>query len=147
MPTMTLLNEKQIAAVEAYYDAKYVCDTSLRNKHGGWANLPVALFYTEKKHPEGSNYFGLYYDNNGKATITDGISGTAPFEGLLLIDDTIAYSRYRHDYRSYSVDGRQIAVDGGREYLKRVGDLSLVKAEIMLQVEGAELKIITERYK
>lgn len=109
----TFLKPDGIAKVENMYNAKYVFESCLKTKDGGWCNLPVAIFYTEKAHPEGSNYFGLYRTDTGELMITNGISATEPFDGLRIGDDVI-YSRYRHDYREYNGG----MVDGGRDYFR-----------------------------
>lgn len=107
-----------IKKVEEKYKAKYVFESCLKLKDGGWCNRPVAIFYTETPHPEGSNYFGLYFNDFGDLMITNGISATEPFEGLQ-VGENVIYSRYRHDYREY----KDVAVDGGRDYLKVVGNI------------------------
>jgi len=113
----TFLKPDGIAKVENMYDAKYVFESCLRMKDGGWCNIPVAIFYTEKAHPEGSNYFGLYRTDFGDLMITDGISAIEPFNALQ-IDEDIIYSRYRHDYREY----KGAMVDGGRDYFRCSAD-------------------------
>ena len=110
----SIFNEKQTTGIEDHYNAKYVCTTSLKNKRGGWANFPAAVFYTEEAHPEGSNYFGLYFMPDDTMMISNAISATEPFEGLRL-GDTVVFSRYRHDY--YTHEGGMM-VDGGRDYMK-----------------------------
>lgn len=110
-----VFTDQQIKEVEKYYNAKYMFDTCLRLKSGGWSNFPVAVFYTEIAHPEGSNYFGLYKSMDGHLRITDAMSAVSePFEAIEADNGDIIYSSYRHDYR-VSSDG-SISVDGGRDY-------------------------------
>lgn len=109
----SFLLEDGIAKVEKLYNAKYVFESCLKTRDGNWCNMPVAIFYTEKAHPEGSNYFGLYRTDFGDVMITNGISATEPFDALKVGEDII-YSRYRHDYREYN----GAMVDGGRDYFK-----------------------------
>lgn len=129
----TFLKPDGIAKVENMYNAKYVFESCLKSKDGGWCNMPVAIFYTEKAHPRGSNYFGLYCTDTGECMITNGISATEPFDALQIGDDVI-YSRYRHDYRTLG----EGMVDGGRDYFKH----SLHGTPVKLCVNKDKLEII-----
>ena len=123
---MKILNEcsfikpQSIVDIEKMYNARYVFETCLRAREGGWANFPAAVFYQATSYPGGSNYFALYYDMNGKLYITDAGPSIIDeeFKGLEFEDEVI-YSRYRHDYRA----GKNGAfVDGGRDYFRYGGD-------------------------
>ena len=137
---MNILNEcsflkpEGIAKVEEKYNAKYVFESCLKTKDGGWCNMPVAIFYTETPHPQGSNYFGLYRNDFGDFMITDGISATEPFDALQVGDDVI-YSRYRHDYREHN----GAMVDGGRDYFRHT---RLIGTPVMLRVNKDKLEIV-----
>jgi hypothetical protein len=139
---MIVLNEsclwtpKQINTIEKHYHGKYLLDTCLKTAEGEWANFPAAIFYTEKAHPEGSNYFAIYRDhikglmiNNGYNAIKDPIKG-------LLIDGAIIYSRYRHDYREF----HGIIIDGGRDYFRMGGERMNEAMEVELHVVKDEIK-------
>ena len=124
----SIFSADTIKKVEEKYDAKYLLEACLRSKDGMWYNHPAAIFYTEKAHPQGSNYFGLYmYQGLGGAAaidpypmITNGASAIQGiFKGARAADGEIIYSRYRHDYRT-SKDG-SVSVDGGRDYFKVAG--------------------------
>ena len=67
----TWLNPDGIAKVENMYKATFVMESCLKNKRGDWSNFPVAIFYTEEAHPQGSNYFGLYRTDFGDIMITN----------------------------------------------------------------------------
>lgn len=121
----TFMKPDGIAKVENMYNAKYVFESCLKTRDGGWCNYPVAIFYTETAHPRGSNYMGLYVDDYGRLLITDGISATEEFNALQVGEDII-YSRYRHDYRVLN----EAFIDGGRDYVKynpEVGKLVKLK--------------------
>ena len=123
-----LFTQEQIEKIEQHYNAKFVCETSLKVKGGGWSNFPVAVFYTETAHPEGSNWFGLY-SREGELRITDAKTALEPFDGLLLEDGSVFFSRYRHDYQRLE-DGT--FVDGGREYIRyNPGKGKVVKLQIV----------------
>lgn len=139
---MKILNECSflkpdgIAKVEEMYNAKYVFESCLKTRVGGWSNFPVAIFYTETPHPQGSNYFGLYSNDFGDIMITNGISATESFDALQVGDDII-YSRYRHDYREHN----GAMVDGGRDYFKRSAD---VGKAVKLRVVKDKLELVDD---
>ena len=134
-----------IAKVEALYtekdgvEVKYVC-TSAMFVHGAYA---ADIFYRETPHPEfGNRYFGLYYSPSTRLireryimiTNCDSIEN---FEfGMIEGDDGWEYSQHRHDYR---VVGK-CAIDGGRSYVKRAGDLS-VPCKMMKVVQGQFVEV------
>lgn len=136
----TFLKPDGIAKVENMYKAKFVMESCLKDKHGGWCNWPAAIFYTEEAHPQGSNYFALYQErmsfdkNQPRFLITNGISATEPFDALQIGDDII-YSRYRHDYREM----HGAMVDGGRDYFKRSADRG---TPVRLRVNKDKLEVV-----
>lgn len=99
---------------------KYVC-TSAVNEHGSFA---VDIFYRETAHPEfGNRYFGLYrnpYSENVEIMITNADKIEDMIFDMVEVDGTLHYSQHRHDFRSVG----DVAIDGGRSYMKRVGNLS-----------------------
>ena len=123
------------AKIEAHYtekdgvEVKYVC-TSATNEHAANA---ADIFYRETPHPEfGNRYFGLYHDHmRGHMMITNAdMIETLDF-GMIEGPEGWEYSQHRHDYRQVG----DCAVDGGRAYFKRVGDLS-VPCKFMRVVDG-----------
>jgi len=133
------INPDGIKLIEEKMNATYVFESCLKNRNGGWANMPVAVFYTETAHPQGSNYFGVYTNIDGKTMITDAITATEPFDGLL-IDNEIIYSRYRHDFREHN----NIFVDGGRDYLKCGGDRIGESTMVRLKVIGDHVEVVAK---
>lgn len=112
---------------------KYVC-TSATSEH---ANYAADIFYRETPHPEfGNHYFGLYWHHlhfelPAQVMITDAdMIETLEF-GMLEGPNGWEYSQHRHDYRHVG----DCAVDGGRSYFKRAGDLS-VPNKVMKIVDG-----------
>ena len=132
---MNILNEcsflkpDSIAKVEDMYKAKYVFESCLKGRNGNWLNFPVAIFYTKEAHPEGSNYFALYRHPADEAfRITDGISAVEETYTGIAVGNDVAYSRYRHDFRSLG----DCFVDGGRDYLRSGGSPdSVVKFRVV----------------
>lgn len=108
---------------------KYVATSAL---DGGV--VPVDVFYRETPHPQfGNRYFGLYY-----SALHDGIMicaadkiETLNFD-MVDVDGVLHYSQHRHDY--YTID--DVAIDGGRAYTKRAGNLS--RPVVSLKVKDGE---------
>ena len=117
------------ARVEKLYSEKdgvpvrYVC-TSAPNLNATYA---ADIFYRETPHPEfGNRYFGLYNANNyggvrGGIMITNADMIEDLEFGMVEVDGQLHYSQHRHDF--YSIG--EVAVDGGRAYFRRVGDMSV----------------------
>jgi len=123
----SLFGPKQISSIEEKYNAKYVFESCCRAKDGSWMNKPMAIFYTEQAHPEGSNYFAIYYGHDGYPMITNGISSTEGYVDGVDTGDGIIYSRHRHDYRVHN----NCMVDGGRDYFKRSVNGTPVKMKVV----------------
>lgn len=137
----SLFKSHHIAAIEEHYSAKYVCETCVKNKMGNWINQPMALFWTEKAHPEGSNYFVIYWGGMDANTlmVSNGITALdEPIQGVLASDGVVYYSKYRHDFRN--IPGGFI--DGGRDYLRRGGDVCDYPIVNMV-IEGPNLIVST----
>ena len=101
-------------------DVRYVCTTSLNREE-----YMMDIFYRDTPHPEfGNRYFGLYvkshplYGRNIVITNADGVEDVE-FE-MVSVNGAWHYSRHVHDF--YSVGN--VSIDGGREYLRLVGDAS-----------------------
>ncbi len=120
-------HEDQLAVythvIEEKYSAKYVGEFCYKNGKQGWMNKPMALFYTDKTHPEGSNYMGVMtvINESGEAgiLIVDGISAAENEWYGVLNEETgeVIYSAFRHDYQALDV----LMADGGPEYLRSSG--------------------------
>lgn len=102
---------------------KYVCTSAL-----GHEAQAMDIFYRETPHPEfGNRYFGLYWRHRlhselpAELMITNADKIEDAEFGMVEVDGGLHYSQHRHDF--YSVG--DVAVDGGRSYFKRVGDLSV----------------------
>ena len=113
-PVNRMLLDVSIEDIENKYNARYVIDACLKNIDGQWMEFPVAIFYTEKAHPQGSNYFAIYW-HSANLMISNGFSAVqGEFNGILFEDDELIHSCYRHDYFEY----RDAVVDGGRDYFR-----------------------------
>lgn len=103
--------------VEKKYNVKFVCETPIRYKEC-WRDESSLIFYSEEKHPQGSNYMAISIRSEYEGfdlVITDGISATEETIAGILDGDEVIYSRYRHDYR---VGKTGVMIDGGRDYLR-----------------------------
>ena len=140
----SFLKEDNIKTIEREYNAKYVLETDLlgKDQYSGatfWGNKPAAIFYTEKAHPKGSNYFALYFRGD-TLMITDGLPSIKDvvFNGLEA-EGEVVYSRYRHDFR----EGKNGAyVDGGRDYFKYGGDRFSDYNVVKFKVVGDHLEFL-----
>ena len=110
----------------------YVC-TSAPNEHATYA---ADIFYRETPHPEfGNRYFGLYRNHDPASDGTVMITNADMIEtlefGMVEGPEGWEYSQHRHDYRQVG----DCAVDGGRSYFRRAGDLS-VPCKVLKVVDG-----------
>ena len=124
-------SEENIAIIEKAYKAKYVFESSIRRDEKlSWSDIPVAIFYTEKKHPEGSNYFGIWREPSSAVYIADAISAAnEEIIGVVADNGDVIYSRYRHDFRT-SPDG-SVWIDGGRDYVRVGGNNDFVTMKVV----------------
>jgi len=123
------LNMKAIEKIEKEYNAKYVMETCGKDDNENWCNFPTAIFYTEKAHPDGSNYFAMYVNPyTSHLMIANGLSAVEGIEfSGICVGDEVFYSRYRHDFRALG----NYTVDGGRDYFKYSGpDAKIVKFKV-----------------
>ena len=126
----SFLDSKAIDLVEEKFNVKYVLESCLKDKNGNWVNFPIAIFYSEEPHPQGSNYMGAYFQD-GYMYVTDALSGVEDviYNGIEC-NGEVTYSRYRHDYRG---NGCGAFIDGGRDYLRYGGDgpINLVSFKVV----------------
>lgn len=129
-----------VAKVEQVKNAKYVGEFSLKTKDGGFSNQPALVFYQKEAHPQGSNYFALFYKFSHKGfpaslMITDTLSSIEDPRVGILNERTgnILYSAYRHDYQFLD----EHMIDGGAEYTRsslngKLVNFTIVDGEIVL---------------
>ena len=105
---------------------KYVC-TSATNEYGTFA---CDVFYRETPHPEfGNRYFALFSRSTGPKeeqrqlliTNADKIEDLTFHMIYSKLDEHWHYSQHRHDFRP--VPGANLNIDGGRSYVRIVGDI------------------------
>lgn len=108
----SFLND-DLEKIESEYNAKYIVDLPLKTRLG-YLNQPCAIFYADKAHPEGSNWFALFADRIGRLVITNAIELENKEFTALKVGDDIVYSSYRHDYRELG----NSSIDGGLDYTK-----------------------------
>lgn len=130
-----ILDTKRVCELYSKKDGvpvSYVC-TSAPNQNATYA---ADIFYRETPHPEfGNRYFGLYrnpsFSSDGTIMITNADMIEDLEFGMVKGPNGWEYSQHRHDYRQVG----NCAVDGGRAYFRRVGDLS-APAKYMKIVDG-----------
>lgn len=129
----------EIKKIEEHYNATYLLESCLKNKDGGWCNFPVAIFYQDEPHPHGSNYFALYrHPVTNRLTISNGISAVEEEIPALMIDDTVIYSKYRHNF----VEHAGVFIDGGRDYVRVGGERIADTKQVNIKITGKEICII-----
>ena len=120
-----LLVPINVDLVEQKYNATFVCETCIRDKHGNWSQMPVQIYWQENPPKGYSNYFAVFtqQDDQGKARVYITNGQTAVEDPITAIrhNDQIVFSRYRHDFRCIGPVG-DVAIDGGRDYTKIVGN-------------------------
>lgn len=117
---------------------KYVCTSAI-----GSEAQAMDIFYRETPHPKfGNRYFGLYrnqhFASDGTVMITNADKIEEAEFGMIEGAEGWEYSQHRHDYRSVG----DCAVDGGRSYFRRVGDLS-VPTKFMKIVDSEFVEVNT----
>jgi hypothetical protein len=136
-PVNKFFEDNAIKQIEVKFNVKYVIDACFPIHGGGWFNNPVAIFYSEQPHPEGSNYMAIHWiDYQDGYVITDGYRAVqGVFDGFLFEDGELVHSRYRHDNFQY----RGAMVDGGRDYFRR-GSCPEGAKQIKFQIVNGEIK-------
>lgn len=111
---------------------RYVC-ASATHAHAAYAE---DIYYRETPHPEfGNHYFGLYrnpYSDNAEIMITNADKVESLDFDMIEIDGVLHYSQHRHDF--YSVG--DVSLDGGRSYLRLVGNVSAYPVKRLVLKNG-----------
>ena len=102
----------------------YVCTTALDD-----GTIAADIFYRETPHPEfGNRYFGIYQNPCDLHVYIMNADKVEDFEFKCGVteDDRLVYSQNRHDL--VEVDGG--AIDGGRSYVRVIGDVGVLNARV-----------------
>ncbi len=129
-----ILDTKRVCELYSKKDGvpvTYVCTSAI-----GDEAQAMDIFYRETPHPDfGNRYFGLYRNQHfaadGMVMITNADKIEDVEFGMLEGPNGWEYSQHRHDYRMVG----ECAIDGGRAYIRRAGDLS-VPVKVMAIVDG-----------
>ena len=119
-----ILDTKRVCELYSQKDGvpvTYVCTSAI----SGEAQA-MDIFYRGTPHPDfGNRYFGLYRNQHFATDGTIMITNADKIEdvefGMLEGPDGWEYSQHRHDYRMVG----ECAIDGGRAYIRRAGNLSV----------------------
>lgn len=111
---------EQIKKIEGIYDATYIYETELKSADG-WSGQVGAVFYQPNPKPGHSNWFAVYRDYMNRFYVTKADATVAvPVTALKVSEEEYIYSHHRHHFLGR--DG--IAIDGGRDYTRIVGNFN-----------------------
>lgn len=128
-----------IPAIEQNYGVKYMGPWCVKDRNGNWSEIPVEIFYQpepffEKGH---SHYLGVFI-RHGNVYLTDGQSAFSdPIAGIMVAQNEVVVSRYRHDYRERG----GAMIDGGRDYVRMGGVMGTDFHSVGLKVYGSEFYV------
>jgi hypothetical protein len=112
------LSKDLIRRIEDKYCMQYVCESGKDLSMD--ITVPMAIFYSTKKHTDGSNYMGLYRSGD-QFMVTDGLPAIKNgLVGVLFSDGKYYHSTHRHDYFT-DPDQPSTFIDGGRAYTRACG--------------------------
>ncbi len=137
-----LFDRKQVQRLEP--SAIYVGDLAVQSQKGVWSGIPVAVFYTpEPREGYTNHYFGVYKSQTRRDMptwmICDATSVAEHTWGGLEMKGEVIFSRWRHDFRTFSFDGPY--VDGGPDYMRVVG-LQEIAKPVRLRLVNGIFKVI-----
>lgn len=139
-PVPRFTHQEVIDKVEKSKSAKFVFETSIRDQFGNWVG-PVAIYWQETPPVEGySHYFAFYRKPTGGWFIASGESATEQFDGIV-VNGVFHHSAHRHDYN----DVGPVAIDGGRDYARLVGNMSSVQQWITVKPVRDTLQVVDVR--
>jgi len=130
-----ILDTKRVCELYSEKDGvpvSYVCTSAIESEAQA-----MDIFYRETPHPEfGNRYFGIYRafglaEVDPQIFICNADKIEEAEFGMVEGPNGWEYSQHRHDYRQVG----NCAVDGGRAYFRRVGDLN-APAKYMKIVDG-----------
>jgi len=134
--TMNIKHKPQfnIDKVTAHYSKKdgvpvhYVCTSDLDE-----SDRPIDIYYRDTPHPDYNNfYFGLYTDEEDRMMICKADSIEKYNFGLISESEEWVYSQSHHDMVTIDVG----FIDGGRQYIRRGGDIENQKHVVAKIVDG-----------
>lgn len=123
------LSKEAIESSEKNHDAKFICYTPLKTRSGSYFNQHCAIFYAKESHPNGSNWFALFYDYMDRMVIANANEVEGRIIDAVKRGDNAIYSAFRHDFTCLGEDDDRICIDGGMDYTKIIGNLD--KAEMI----------------
>lgn len=101
--------------IESKYNVKYIFESCIKGKED-WLSIPSLIFYSKKRHPEGSNYLAVTKSRGQNIILSNGESATEPFSGIIADNGDIIYSHYKHHFNES--EDKSVWIDGGRNYTR-----------------------------
>jgi len=132
------LKPEIIQMIEKKYSANYIYESQLKSKDG-WTDISAAIFYQPEPKPGHSHWFAIHRNYLGQMFVSDASTTVAvPVTAVQVAEDEYLYSHHRHHFLGR--DG--IAIDGGRDYTRLVGNIS--EAKLVLLKATPDGLVITE---
>lgn len=129
-----------VEKVEKKYNATFVGDFCIKDRNGEYTTQTVAIFWQETPPVQGySHYLGLLWRDDTLMITSGETAFDSPITALVASNGEIVYSRHRHDFRT-SKDG-SVTIDGGRDYVRIVGDYSVRAPQVRLTVVGPVIQV------
>jgi len=128
----TIFSAENLKIIEEHYKAKYVYQTHLMGK-SCWTNIVGAVFWQDNPPNDYDNWFALYYSDDSKLMVTSA-TDTAKHNvtALNVGEDEWIYSHNLHHF----CEKNGLAIDGGREYTRLIGNKPFVTAEFKPTPDG-----------
>ena len=128
----TIFSADKVKLIEDRYMAKYVYQTQLMGKNG-WSPILGAIFWQYNPPNDYDNWLAVYISLEGKVMITSA-TDTAKHNvtALKVGEDEWIYSHNLHHF----CEKNGLAIDGGREYTRLIGNDGFVTAEFKPTLDG-----------
>lgn len=131
-------------------EAVFVADLAILEKNKNWSKTPVAVYYVPNLRGAYKNhYFGVWQEIQSlgeiKTYITDATCVTEHIWKGIACRDEIIFSRWVHDFRSFSFG--VCSVDGGPNYTRLVGNINACEDVDLRIIDGKFVPTFKGRFK
>jgi len=135
-----MFNDRQIEIIEEHYGVKYVFESQLWSKETEhWTDAVAVIFYQESPNIKlgHSHWMGVYRNKINKHFVINAAPTILhPIAAVLSCDGEYTYSHHRHHF----CQKNDIAIDGGRDYTRLVGNNIPDIVHLYATKDGLELR-------